>query len=487
MKVLFVNPPWQDADRVGFRSNVRWPFTVSRDELGRTGAASYHFPIYQAYALAVLEQDGHEVAAIDCTALDLDVPDLLGRISGFAPDLIVVEVSTPSFPVDIETIRRIDEQNDEPLVLIGTHSSVFHQEILAEHLFVDAIARGEYEYTLRDVARALDDGQTFASVVGLTCRDDDGEIVVRPDRPFIENLDEMPFPAREYFPWEKYHEPGYIALPWITMVSSRGCPSRCTFCNWPQTMYGHKYRARSAGNVVDEMVECVDKYQPGEIFFDDDTFTIGKKRVIDICDEIERRGLDVIWTCMGRVDTVDAEVLGRMRGAGCRKIKFGVETGSREVMARIRKRIDLERVPEVFRAARDVGIEVHGTFMVGLPGETRETVRETIELACSLPMDTVQFSIATPFPGTEFFAECERNGWLVTRDWSHYDGRFGAVVSYPQLGKREIEQMLTLAEDEYLARTRHQSLLSKFVDTTRHHGLRQALRRTCEYLKTRNR
>jgi len=247
----------------------------------------------------------------------------------------------------------------------------------------------------------------------------------------------------------------------------------------------YTYRARSAENVVDEMAYCVDKYQPGEIFFDDDTFTIGKKRVLEICSEIERRGLDVLWTCMGRVDTVDAEVLGRMRRAGCRKIKFGVETGSREVMERIRKRIDLERVPEVFRATRDAGIEVHGTFMVGLPGETRETVRETIELACSLPMDTVQFSIATPFPGTEFFAECERNGWLVTRDWSHYDGRFGSVVSYPQLGKTEIELMLTLAEREYLDRTQRQSLLSKFFDTTRHHGLRYALRRTCEYLRTR--
>jgi len=467
VKVLFVNPPWQDADRVGFRSNVRWPFTVSRDQLADTGAASYHFPIYQAYGLAVLEQDGHEVAAVDCTALDLDVSDLLGRMADFAPDLIVVEVSTPSFPVDIETIRRMDEQNDVPLVLIGAHASVFHREILTEHLFVDAIARGEYEYTLRDAARALEEGRPFAGVAGLTCRDSDGETVVGPDRPYI------------------YHEPGYIALPWITMVSTRGCPSKCTFCNWPQTMYGHTYRARSAENVVDEMAYCVGKYHPGEIFFDDDTFTIGKKRVLEICSEIERRGLDVLWTCMGRVDTVDTEVLSRMRSAGCRKIKFGVETGSREVMDRIRKRIDLQRVPEVFRAARDAGIEVHGTFMVGLPGETRETVRETIELACSLPMDTVQFSIATPFPGTEFFAECERNGWLVTRDWSHYDGRFGAVVSYPQLDKTEIELMLTLAEREYLDRTQRRSLLSKFIDTTRHHGLRYALGKTREYLRTR--
>ncbi len=487
MKVLFVNPPWQDADRVGFRSNVRWPFTVTRDELARSGAASYHFPIYQAYALAVLEKAGYEVDAIDCTALDLGMDELLDRIAAFGPTLIVVEVSTPSFHIDIETVRRVSEQVSARIVLIGTHASVFHRELTAEYPFISAIARGEYEYTLRDVARALEKGETFAGLAGVTCRNGDGDVVVGPDRPYIENLDEMPWPARDCFPWEKYHEPGYVALPWITMISSRGCPSRCTFCNWPQTMYGHVYRTRSPRNVVDEMAYCVRKYEPGEIFFDDDTFTIGKKRVIDICNEIEGRGLDVVWTCMGRIDTVDAEVLQRMGGAGCRKIKFGVETGSPVVMERIRKRIDLDRVPEVFQSARDAGIEVHGTFMIGLPGETRETVRETIELACSLPMDTVQFSIATPFPGTEFFAECERNGWLVTRDWSHYDGRFGAVVSYPQLSKSEIEEMLELAEREYLDRAQHQSLLSKFIDTTRRRGLRHALRRTYEYLRTRPR
>jgi len=487
MKVFVVNPPWQDADRVGFRSNVRWPFTVSRDELARTGAASYHFPIYQAYALAVLEQDGHEVAAVDCTALDIDAAELFDRIEAIEPDLIVIEVSTPSFNTDIGTIREIDRRTDVPLVLVGTHATVFHHDVMDEYPFVDAIARGEFEYTLRDAARSLRSGTGFAGVAGLTYREPDGSVVAGPDRPYIENLDEMPFPARDHFPWDKYHEPGYIALPWITMVSSRGCPNRCTFCNWPQTMYGHAYRTRSAENVVDEMEMCVRKYEPGEIFFDDDTFTIGRSRVTAICAEIERRGLDVLWTCMGRVDTVDAEVLARMRRAGCRKIKFGVETGSREVMDRCGKRIDLDRVPEVFAAARSAGIEVHGTFMVGLPGETRETVRETIELACMLPMDTVQFSIATPFPGTAFFAECDRNGWLVTRDWNHYDGRYGAVVSYPELSKTDIEEMLALAEREYIARTQGRSLAAKFIDSARRRGLRHALQRTYEYLRTRDR
>ncbi|MCD6287653.1 MAG: radical SAM protein [Candidatus Hydrogenedentes bacterium] len=485
MNVVMVNPPWSDDDRIGFRSNVRWPFTVSRDELARTGAASYHFPLYQAYALAVLAEDGHDVAAIDCTALDLDVTELINRITGRRPDIVVVEISTPSFTTDIKTVAEIADRVHAPIILIGTHATVFDRDIIETYPCVDAIARGEYEYTLRDIVRATANGTGLAGLPGVTRRDGEGRAVREPDRPFIDNLDEMPIPARDLFPWDKYHEPNPVALPWITMISSRGCPNRCTFCNWPQTMYGHGYRTRSPENVVDEMEFCIDKYRPGEIFFDDDTFTIGHKRVIAICDEIKRRNLDIVWTCMGRVDTVDTEMLRKMRTAGCRRIKFGVETGSPEIMKRIRKKIDLGKVHTAFEAAVDAGIEVHGTYMVGLPGETRQTVRETIELACSLPQDSVQFSIATPFPGTEFFDECERNGWLVTHDWNHFDGRFGAVVSYPQLSKREIEDMLAMAEREYMNRTHPRSLIGKFTDLTRQKGLISALRRTSEYLRTR--
>jgi len=195
-------------------------------------------------------------------------------------------------------------------------------------------------------------------------------------------------------------------------------------------MYGHGFRARSPANVVSEMDYCVKRYRPGEIFFDDDTFTIGKKRVHEIWSLIMEKGLEIVWSCMGRVDTVDDEMLSRMYRAGCRKIKFGVETGFSRIMAAIKKNIDLSKVPKAFEAAKRCGLEVHGTFMIGLPGETPETVRETVSLAQKLPNDSLQFSIATPFPGTEFYEDCRRNGLLVTEDWSNYDGTFGAVMSY---------------------------------------------------------
>jgi anaerobic magnesium-protoporphyrin IX monomethyl ester cyclase len=479
MKVLLANPPWVRDDRVGFRSNVRWPFTVSRADFERGGKVSYHFPIYQAYTLAVLQQDEFDVAAIDCSISQMNVKEFVGAVAAHAPDLVVLEVATPSFRLDMRTSQALKESLDLPTAVIGTHASVFHRAIVNDYPAIDFVIRGEYEYTVLELARALRDRRDPGEIEGLTFRHD-GTVVVTQDRPYIADLDRLPFPARDYFDWGRYHEPTYYALPWITMISSRGCPYRCTFCSWPQTMYGHKYRVRSAKNVVDEMEHCVKKYRPGEIFFDDDTFTIGKSRVMDICREIRDRNLQVVWSCMGRTDTVDPEMLAEMFSAGCRKIKFGVETGSEKMMETIQKGLDLSRVGEIFESARSVGMEVHGTFMIGLPGETRETVKETVTLASSIPMDSVQFSIATPFPGTRFYAECVQNGWLVTENWDDYDGNFGSVVSYPQLSKVEIEELLYFAYREYDTRRKRDPLAVRFKREARRTGLRGALRRATE-------
>ncbi|MDD5556473.1 MAG: radical SAM protein [bacterium] len=445
MKTVICNPPWLTKDRIGFRSNVRWPFTVPLSVFREKGSASYHFPIYQAYLAAMLLREGLETAVVDAVLDLLDVPAFVDRLERERPGLCVIETSTPSFDADLAAMRAVKERLGVPIVAIGPHASIFHREVLAAHPFIDFVARGEYEATVLDLAARLGAGGSAEGVAGVTRRDGGG-VTVNPDRPFIEDLDALPYPARDLYRWERYHEPNYLALPWITMISSRGCPFRCTFCLWPQVMYGSRFRTRSPGNVVDEIEHCVRRYRPGEIFFDDDTFTIGRRRVLGICDEIVRRGISVIWSCMGRVDTVDEEMLAAMHGAGCRKIKFGVETGSPEIMAAIRKGIDLGKVLPAFEAAKRCGLQVHGTFMVGLPGETAETVRRTVALAKSLPNDSLQFSIATPFPGTEFFDDCKRRGLLVTEDWRDYDGTFGAVVSYPRLGKREIESLYERAK-----------------------------------------
>lgn len=440
MKTVICNPPWLTKDRIGFRSNVRWPFTVPLSVFRAKGSASYHFPIYQAYLAALMMREGLEIGVIDATLDLLDIPAFIRRLRDEKADLCVVETSTPSLPFDLRTMRAVKEELGIPVIAIGPHTTIHHREALAEHLCIDYIVRGEYEATVTELVKRLRDGGDPRGVRGVSYRRD-GAVVANEDRPPLDDLDRLPWPARDLYRWEQYHEPSHLALPWITMITSRGCPYRCTYCLWPQVMYGARFRARSARNVADEMEHCVRRYAPGEIFFDDDTFTIGKRRVLEICDEILRRRIDVIWSCMGRVDTVDEEMLSGMRRAGCRKIKFGVETGSAAIMKAIKKGIDLARVPTAFEAAKRCGLEVHGTFMIGLPGETEETVRETVSLARSLPNDSLQFSIATPFPGTEFFDYCKKNGLLVTENWADYDGTFGAVVRYPHLGKKRIEAL----------------------------------------------
>ncbi len=482
MKTLITNPPWLTPGRIGFRSNVRWPFTVSR-KTWREKGCSYHFPIYQAYTAALLMKHGMDVGVIDCSVDALDAEAYCARVEEAAPGLVVIETATASFAQDIVTIRMVKERTGAPVALVGPHATIFHESILREHPFVDYVVRGEYELTVLELVRALEDGRDARGVAGLTRRD--GNIVrVHPPRPFIEDLDALPFPARDLYPWDHYHEPNYLALPWITLISSRGCPFRCIYCLWPQTMYGHRYRTRSPRNVVDEIEECVKRYRPGEFFFDDDTFALSKRHVLGICEGIVGRGLDILWSCMGRVDTVDREMLEAMRRAGCRKIKFGVETGSRAIMKTIKKGIDLDLVADRFRLAKECGLEVHGTFMIGLPGETRETIRETIDLARRLPNDSLQFSIATPFPGTEFYTLCEKNGFLVTNDWANFDGKFGAVMSYPDLSKDEMEEMLFFAlqtcQPQYGKAGR--TLAGKLLHEARTSGVGAALAHGARYL-----
>ena len=483
MKTLITNPPWVTRERVGFRSNVRWPFTVSKRVWAAKGRPSYHFPIYQAYAAALFRENRMDVGVIDCSVDALDTEDYLGAIERARGDLIVIEVAAASFKTDIDVIRNVKERFGKPVVLVGPHCTYFHEDIIKQYDFIDYIARGEFEYTLLELAQSLSGGAALDGVLGITRRED-GRVKVNPPRPFQEDLDGLPFPARDLYDWKRYHEPHYLALPWITIISSRGCPFRCIFCLWPQTMYGRRYRKRSARNVADEIEFCVSRYGPGEFFFDDDTFALDKNHVIGICDQIMARGLDILWSCMGRVDTVDRELLEAMYRAGCRKIKFGVETGSPAIMQTIKKGIDIGLVEEKFVMAKECGLEVHGTFMIGLPGETRETIYQTIELARRLPNDSLQFSIATPFPGTEFYRQCEENGWLVTSDWSNFDGNFGAVMSYPQLSKNEMEEMLyfALVSCQTPSGDEKKTVTGKFFHEARSRGLCKAVARAARYI-----
>jgi len=456
---------------------------ISEREFKLQHRALYHFPLYHAYAAALLMDRGFEVGVIDSAADSLDISSFVAAVESQNPDLIVLEVSTPSFDIDLSTCRALHPKLDVPLALIGSHATVFHRQILEQHAAVDIVIRGEFEETILDLTEHMAKGQAFDDVPGITFRTPAGEIRENAPRPFITDLDVMPYPARELYAWQRYHEPVYEKLPWITMLSSRGCPFSCIFCSWPQTMYGHQYRTRTPASVVAEIEFCQERYKPGEYFFDDDTFTVDKKHVTDICREILERHIPLTWSCMGRIDTVDRETLELMSRAGCRRIKFGLETGSAEVMRMIRKKLDLRQAQQTIRQAQEAGIKVHGTFMIGLPGETHQSVQETIEFALTLNLDSAQFSIATPFPGTEFYRLAEENNWLYTRDWSKYDGATGSVVSYPHLSKKEIDTYLTVAWTRLFSEQRDLlSLLRKTFNKMRDDGIRRTFRVISAYL-----
>jgi anaerobic magnesium-protoporphyrin IX monomethyl ester cyclase len=445
MQVLVANPPWPGPG-YGARSDVRWPHKRSDKYI--------EYPIYLSYTVAVVEEAGLEVSFIDAIMEELSIEAFAQKVRDLAPGLALVETSTPSIDFDLETAAAIKQSSPETFVaLLGSHVTYFDRETVAENPGVDAVIRGEFEYTAAGLGRALQDGGNLSSVQGITYRDDDGDVRRNPDRPLFEPLDRMPFPARHIVNGEGYRAGIYSGGHPTAMVSSRGCPYRCTFCLWPDVLYGHKFRARSAANVVDEIEEAVRVHGHDEIYFDDDTFTIDRQRVLDICRLIQERGLEreVEWIAQCRVDTVDREMLEAMKAANCGYILFGVESGSPEMLKKMKKGITLDRVRQAFKLTREVGIKTQAFFLFGMPGETQETIQETIEFAKEINASSTQFAIAIPHPGTALYEECKANSWLTSEDWTDYTAE-SSLIETPWLTAKEVEEARIRAYREYYYR-----------------------------------
>jgi len=445
MKVLVANPPWPGPG-YGARSDVRWPHKRSDKYI--------EYPIYLSYAVAVIEAAGFDVSFLDAIMDELDIEAFAPQVHDLGTQLAIIETSTPSIEFDLETARAIKNLSPGTFVaLVGSHVTYFDRQMVAENPAVDAVVRGEFEYTSADLARALDNGGDLSGVLGLTYRDTDGDVRRNADRPLFEPLDQMPFPARHIIQGEGYRAGIYSGGHPTAMISSRGCPYRCTFCLWPDILYGHKFRARSAENVVAEIEESVRTYGHDEIYFDDDTFTIDRQRVMDITHLIREKGLEkeVEWIAQCRVDTVDREMLEAMKAANCGYILFGVESGSPQMLKKMRKGITLDKVRQAFKLSREVGIKTQAFFLFGMPGETQETIRETIEFAKEINASSTQFAIAIPHPGTVLYEECRANGWLTSEDWADYTAE-NSLIETPWLTAEEVEQARIRAYRAYYYR-----------------------------------
>ncbi len=467
MKVLIANPPWPGPG-YGARSDVRWPHKRSDKYI--------EYPIYLSYAVAVVERAGFEVEFIDAIMDELDIEAFAMKVQESGPRLAVLETSTPSIDFDLETAAAIKRLSPGTSVaLLGSHVTYFDRETVAENPAVDSVIRGEFEVTAADLARALDTGADLSRVLGLTYRDGNGDVRRNPDRPLFEPLDQMPFPARHIVKGEGYRAGIYSGGRPTAMISSRGCPYRCTFCLWPDTLYGHAFRPRSAVNVVDEIEQAVRTYGHDEIYFDDDTFTIDRQRVLDICRLIQERGLhrEVEWIAQCRVDTVDREMLEAMKAANCGYILFGVESGSPEILKKMRKGITLDNIRAAFKQTREVGIKTQAFFLFGIPGETQETIRQTIEFAKELNASSTQFAVAIPHPGTTLYEECRAKGWLTSDNWADYTAE-SSLIETPWLSAAEAEAARIQAYREYYYRPRF--VLSEALKVRRLADLKRLVR-----------
>jgi len=442
VKVLVSNPPWPGPG-YGARSDVRWPHKRKDKYL--------EYPIYLAYAVAVLEESGIDVEFIDAVDEDLSVEAFVDAVRKIGPDLIAMECSTPSISYDLFTAKKLKEElEDVFIVLMGSHPTYFHKEILMKNNSVDAIARGEFDLTIRDLSLTLSNGGELGSVEGISYRDDNGTHVNK-DRSLIQDLDVLPFPARHIVKSESYREAVFTGRRCATIVSSRGCPYRCVFCLWPKTMYGRRFRARSPRNVVDEIEHVVNEYGVDEIYFDDDTFNLDKSRVMKICQEIMKRDIHVKWMPQCRVNKVDLNLLKEMKRAGCHYIKYGVESGSQKMLDAMKKGITLDEARRAFELTRKAGIKTQAFFLLGLPWETHETTRKTIEFAKEIKPDSAQFAIVVPHPGTELYDMCLAKGWLRSGSWEDFDCR-KALIETENLSARDVERYRREAYKEFYFR-----------------------------------
>ncbi len=407
MQIVLINAPWKpNHNRCG-----RWG--------GRTVSMSKNPPIYLLYAGAVVEERGHHATVIDAGAEEIGLEEVFDRVRLTQPDIAVIETNCASIEADLECARVVKRAGIPLVGLSGTMATTFHSKILNEQSEIDFCLHGEYDYTVASLCN--DD---WSKIDGISYRTSEG-IYVQQKRVYIEDLDALPYPAYHLINRDLYDEIIIQNRPFVQSVESRSCPYNCTFCI-THGMFGRKWRAMSPNRVVNEMEHWEHK-GIREVFWDGETFTINKKRCKAICNLIVQRGLKIKWSCLARADTVTQDMLKRMANANCVQIRYGFESASQAVLDYVRKGYRVADIINASKWTQDAGILVHGAWMFVPPVETEESAYATMKLA-EKTCDTAQFTVCTPYPGTEFYSMCERKGLLLTKDWSAYLASDQSVV-----------------------------------------------------------
>jgi hopanoid biosynthesis associated radical SAM protein HpnJ len=422
MRTLFLHPPSFD----GFDGGAGARYQAKRE------IRSFWYPTWLAQPAALVP--GSKL--IDAPADGTPIGDVLAQARDY--DLVIMHTSAPSFLKDARVAELLKTENPNLKIgMVGAQVAVDPAGSLGASTAVDFVAREEFDYTCKDVA----DGLPLDTIAGLSFRRADGSIQHNAPRPMIENMDELPWVAPLYkrdLTIENYFI-GYLKHPYVSIYTGRGCRSKCTFCLWPQTVGGHRYRVRSPQNVVDEVRWIRDNMpEVKEIFFDDDTFTDFRPRAEEIARGLGKLG--VTWSCNAKAN-VPYQTLKVMKDNGLRLLLVGYESGNDQILHNIRKGLRTDIARRFTEDCRKLGIVIHGTFILGLPGETQDTIRETIEYAVDINPHTIQVSLAAPYPGTELYQQAVANGWLTeTRNDGlvNNQGVQLSQLSYPHLGAAEI-------------------------------------------------
>jgi anaerobic magnesium-protoporphyrin IX monomethyl ester cyclase len=393
-------------------------------------------PLGIGYLGAVLEKNGYAVSVIDCQALHLTLDDVETELRKRQPDMVGLTSTTLTYKSALSIIKVAKDALPKCLTVIGgSHATFWDEEALNECPQLDLVVRGEGENTILEIAKKVEEGESYLDVVGTTCRKGENTIV-NPDRPFIEDLDSLPFPAFHLWPIEHFTKYGKIIFP---VMTSRGCTFWCDFCSAVR-MFGRRYRMRSPKKVVDELEFLYKKYGEDQYTFYDDAFTVSQARTKEICNEILKRGLKIKWDCETRVDMVSKDLLQKMKHAGCIAVWFGVEAGSERVIEAMGKGISLQQTFNAFKWANDVGLMTVASMILGFPGETRETAMESIKLLEKIKSDEIGVYIATPYPGTPMYEYVKKMGWIKVTDFNKYDTAT-PIFETPTMSMKELREL----------------------------------------------
>lgn len=406
MKVLLIVPPF-NFEKFGRFKEFAKPFACSG----------------LAYIAAVLEKNNIEVNVIDAFALRLNESEVLDIIKDKKPDVVGISCLTPTAPIVFSLAKNIKRYSNKITIVLGNiHASFFAENILINES-VDVIVHGEGEYTMAELVQAIEEHKDFSGVKGISFRSN-GKIIKTKPRELLKNLDDLPFPAWHLFPFKKYSllSLGNVAKSHgLSIFGSRGCIYRCTFCCLQDTQ-GRYYRRREPRKIVDEIEYLMNNFSVRQVGFMDPIFPFSKQDGFEFCNEMVKRGLNtkIAWICETRPDMIDRELLKAMKHAGCKRIAYGLESGAQILLDNVKKGSKLSRIRDVIKYTKKENIQTLGFFMLGLPGETEETVRKTINFAKELDLDFAKFSITIPFPGSQLYEDLVSSMNFKRQDWENF-------------------------------------------------------------------